>query len=268
MDGVVAQVVAITGASSGIGAAIATALARPGRVIRLIGRNAGRLETVADACRAQGADCLATSLDVRQPAAAAFLQSLDLEHPVDLLVLNAGVLDGRHAGESVEDGPTARSVLETNLLAALANLHAVLPGMRRRRRGTILIVASLAAFVPLADAPAYSASKAALVSYGLALREALQDEGIRVTVACPGFVATAMAQAHIGSRPGEISADSAARTILEGLSKNTALVGFPRGAFWLSRLALFAPEWLRYRRMKATRFHVAPLLPSRPHDGI
>lgn len=267
MDGVAAKVIAITGASSGIGAAIATAIARPGRVLRLIGRDAGRLETVAGACRALGADCLGTSLDVREPAAAAFLQALDLEHPVDLLVLNAGILDGRHAGESVEDGPTARSVLEINLLAALANLHAVLPGMRRRRRGTILIVASLAAFVPLADAPAYSASKAALVSYGLALREALQDDGIKVVVACPGFVATAMTRAHIGHRPGEITAEAAALTILDGLRRNTALVGFPRSAFWLSRLALFAPEWFRYRRMKATRFHVAPLLPSRAADG-
>jgi short-subunit dehydrogenase len=267
MDGVVAKVVAITGASSGIGAAIATALARPDRIIRLIGRDAGRLEAVASACRAKGADCLATSLDVRQPAATAFLQSLDLQHSVDLLILNAGILDGRRDGETVEDGATAQSVLETNLLATLANLHAVLPGMRRRRQGTILIVASLAAFVPLADAPAYSASKAALVSYGLALREALRDDGINVIVACPGFVATAMAQAHIGHRPGEISADSAAQTILEGLRRNTALIGFPRSAFWLSRLALFAPEWFRYRRMKATRFHVAPLLPSRLHDG-
>jgi len=266
MDGVAAKVVAITGASSGIGAAIATAVAGPGRIVRLIGRDSGRLETVAEACRARGADCLATSLDVRQPAAAAFLQSLDLEHPVDLLVLNAGILDGRHDGEIVEDGPTAQFVLETNLLAALANLHAVLPGMRRRRRGTILIVASLAAFVPLADAPAYSASKAALVSYGLALREALLAEGIKVTVACPGFVATAMARTHIGSRPGEVSTESAARTILEGLRRNSALVGFPRSAYWLSRLALFAPEWLRYRNMKATRFHVAPLPQDRPPD--
>lgn len=268
MDEVEAKVVAITGASSGIGAALATALARPGRIIRLIGRDIGRLDSVAEACRVKGADCLAQSLDVRQPEAGAFLQALDLEHPVDLLVLNAGILDGRRDGETVEDGPTARYVLETNLLASLANLHAVLPGMRRRRRGTILIVASLAAFVPLADAPAYSASKAALLSYGLALREALQGEGIKVLVACPGFVATAMARVHIGSRPGEVSAESAARTILDGLRRNTALIGFPRSAFWLSRLALFAPEWLRHSRMKATRFHVAPLLPSQSPDGI
>lgn len=258
MDGGAARVIAITGASSGIGAAIATSLARPGCTINLIGRDGSRLAAVADACRARGADCQATSLDVRQPAAEAFLRSLDADNPLDLLVLNAGVLDGRHDGEIVEDGPTAQFVLETNLLATVANLHAALPGMRKRRRGTILIVASLAAFVPLADAPAYSASKAALVSYGLALREALWEEGIKVTVACPGFVATPMAQSHVGSRPGEVSVESAAQTILAGLDRNAALVGFPRSAFWLSRLALFAPEWFRYRRMKATRFHVAP----------
>lgn len=254
--------VAITGASAGIGAALARTLARPGRFIALIGRDVDRLEAVAGTCRQRGADCSVVRLDVRDRASTALLQSLDDEHPIDLLFLNAGILDGRRNGEVVEDGRTAQAVLETNMLAPVANLHAILPAMRRRRRGTIVLVASLAAFVPLADAPAYSASKAGLVSYGLALREALRDEGIKVIVACPGFVATGMALTHIGKRPGEISADEAARLILKGVNRQQALIGFPTVAHLLSRLALLVPERLRYRRMSKTRFYVTPKHPS------
>jgi len=264
MQGAAPSVAVITGASSGIGAAMAAALAQPGQRLGLVGRNPDRLAAVSSLCRRQGAECTVAHLDIRQPALSTFLQSFDREHPIDLLVLNAGILDGRRDGEVIEDGATARSVLEVNLLAPMASLHAVLPAMRQRRRGTIAFVASLAAFVPLADAPAYSASKAALVSYGLAVRAALANEGINVVVACPGFVATAMSRCHIGHRPGEISASSAARAILDGVRRNRALVGFPFAAHWLSRLALFVPERFRYHRMSETRFHVAPSLPLRP----
>lgn len=267
MDRAPPSVAAITGASSGIGAALAASLARPGQRLGLIGRNADRLERVAAACRDRGAECSTARLDVREPATAAFLRSFDSRNPLDLLILSAGILDGRHEGEVVEDGPRAQAVIETNLQATLANLHAVLPAMRQRRRGTIVLVSSLAAFVPLADAPAYSASKAALVSYGLALREALQAEGVNVIVACPGFVATPMSQTHIGAHAGKVSAETAARAILEGVRRNRAIVGFPGVAHWTSRLALFVPEWFRYRRMKAARFHVAPL-PEPARDDV
>jgi short-subunit dehydrogenase len=247
---------------------MAAALAQPGQRLGLVGRDPERLAKVASVCRRQGAECTVAHLDVRQPTVSTFLQSFDRRHPIDLLVLNAGILDGRRDGEVIEDGPTARSVLEVNLLAPIANLHAMLPAMRERRRGTIVLVASLAAFVPLADAPAYSASKAALVSYGLAVREALGNEGINVVVACPGFVATPMSKVHIGDRPGEVSAESAAQAILDGVRRNRALVGFPVAAHWLSRLALFVPERFRYHRMSKTKFHVAPPLPIRPpHDA-
>ena len=158
----------------------------------------------------------------------------------------------------MERGSVARRVLETNLLATLDVVHLVLPAMQRNRRGSIVLVASLAALVPLPDAPAYSASKAGLLSYGLALRDAVAAEGIRVVVACPGFVATAMAGRHLGPRPGEISADDAAARILTGLRRNRAMIGFPFVPFWLSRLSLLVPEAIRRRGMKDTRFHVGP----------
>lgn len=252
-----AKTIVITGASSGIGAALAVRLAGPRRTLALIGRNAARLEDVAAVCRSKGTSTRIASIDVCAAAQlSAFLQEVDRATPIDLLISNAGILDGRHEDQVVENGSTAQRVLETNLLAAVNTIHSVLPEMRRRKRGEIILVASLAALVPLPDAPAYSASKAGLLSYGLALREAVAKEGIHVVVACPGFVATAMTASHFGARPGEISADEAAARILAGLHRNQAIIGFPLVPFWLSRVSLLVPEFFRRRGMRSTRFHV------------
>lgn len=249
--------IVITGASSGIGAALARSLAAPGRTLALLGRNTERLEAVATACRAKGATCRIASLDISDmDRIADFLAEVGQAAPIDLLIANAGILDGRAADETVERGGVARRVLETNLLATVDIIHLVLPAMQRHRRGSIVLVASLASLVPLPDAPAYSASKAGLLSYGVALRDAVAAEGIRVVVACPGFVATAMADRHLGPRPGEISADDAAARILAGLRRNRAMIGFPLVPFWLSRLSLLVPEAIRRRGMRDTRFHV------------
>jgi short-subunit dehydrogenase len=187
----------------------------------------------------------------------ALLGEFDAAHPIDLLVANAGILDGRHADQVVEDRQAAREVLETNLLATIDVIHAVLGGMLERRAGDIVLVSSLAAFAPLADAPAYSASKAGLVSYGLGLRDAVASEGIRVTVACPGFVSTNMAGTHIGPRPEEMSADDAAIRILDGWARNKAVIGFPTVPYWFTRLCLLLPESIRRSGLGKTRFHVA-----------
>jgi short-subunit dehydrogenase len=251
------NVIVITGASSGIGAALSLQLAEPGRILALIGRDPARLEEVAAACRSKGASAQVGCMDIRDTGRlSAFLEEFDREQPIDTFISNAGILDGRRAGQEVEGGEAARHVLETNLLAAVDAVHVVLPKMRHRRRGRIVFVASLAALEPLPDAPAYSASKAGLMSYGLALREAVAADGIEVVVACPGYVSTAMAKIHLGARPGEISADAAAALILRGLRRNKSLVGFPLVPFWLSRLSLLAPEFVRRRGMRGTRFHV------------
>ncbi|MGD9883750.1 MAG: SDR family NAD(P)-dependent oxidoreductase [Reyranella sp.] len=251
------RAIAITGASSGIGAALARRLAGPGSSLALIGRDAVRLERVAGECRSRGASCRVGRFDVRDTGPlSSFLDSFDREQPIDTFISNAGILDGRHANQVVEGGDAARRVLEINLLAAVDAVNAVLPGMRRRGRGGIVLVASLAALVPLPDAPAYSASKAGLLSYGLALRDALVGENIKVVVACPGYVSTAMADVHIGSRPGEISADAAAALILRGLGRDQPVIGFPTGPFWVTRFSLLVPEFLRRRGMSGPRFHV------------
>ena len=248
--------IVITGASSGIGASFARALAAPGRTLGLLGRDPHRLADIAAACRTKGAACKPAAIDANDHAAmAAFFASFESAHGIDLLICNAGIMLGRPNGGIVESRAAARSVLQTNVLAAIDTVHLVLPGMQRRGHGEIVLMGSLSSLSPLPDAPAYSASKAAILSYGLALREAVGQQGIAVVVACPGYVATPLLARHRGARPGEISPDDAVARILTGLDRNRGMIGFPFWLFWLARMALLSPEPLRRFVTRFFRFH-------------
>jgi len=251
--------IVITGASSGIGAALAKFYARPGVTLGLIGRDAVRLGAIAAEVRAAGATAVEALIDLRdRTALAGFLTAFDTSHPIDLLIANAGVLDGRRADGVVEDAEVARRVIEINLLGAVDTLHAVLPGMRQRRRGHIVLVSSLAALSPLPDAPAYSASKAGLLSYGRAMRAAVAQENVRISVVCPGYVASAMTETHIGNHPHKISAEAAARLIDAGVRRNKPVIGFPLQLYFMSLISPFFPEFIVRMATKDIRFHVAP----------
>lgn len=245
----------VSGASSGIGAAIARLLASEGWRVILTGRDQERLDAVAADCTALSAQSVRTAaLDIRDGSA--FSALIAQEPSIDFYVSNAGMLDGRRANEVLESSQVAREVLEVNLLAAIDCVHRVVPVMCDRGNGHIVLVSSLAAYSPLADAPAYSASKAGLLSYGLAMREALRRNGISVTVACPGYVATPMRDIHLGRRPHEVSAGVAARKIVNAALRARATVGFPTPLHEMSRLSLLLPAWLTRPFAANLRFQV------------
>lgn len=251
----------ISGASSGIGAALARQLAGAGVRLGLLGRNADRLRAVAADSEKHGAICRIGCFDLRDRAAlAAYCSSFEEEAPIDVVISNAGILAGRNRDQGIEDAETANMVLSTNLCSAVDLAALCISGMRTRRSGKIVLISSLAAFSPLADAPAYSAAKAGLVAYGLALRQALAQDGIDVVVSCPGYVETPMGAIHIGSRPMETTADEAARRIIDALDRNRAISGFPFPLYWSARLSQLAPEWIRRIATGGLRFHV------RQHD--
>jgi short-subunit dehydrogenase len=220
--------VVITGASSGIGAALAMAHAAPGTVLGLTGRDAERLGAVAAAARAKGARVEEGRFDMRDTAALrAFLAGFDAAHPIDILYANAGVVTGLGPGRTPETEETALRLVDVNLKGVIATVSAVLDAMLARGRGRIVLMSSLAGLSAQPDMPTYSATKAAVRFYGDALRVWLKPRGIAVTVVCPGFVTSPMANRHRGFKPFEITAEAAAAKIRRGVEARKALIAFP-----------------------------------------
>ena len=227
--------IAITGASSGIGAALAAAYAAPGVTLTLQGRDAARLAAVAAVAQAKGATTATGVMDVTDRARLeSWLRTRDAELPVDLLIANAGISGGTaEGGESPEQ---TRRIFAVNLDGVINTVHALLPAMTGRRRGQIALMASLAGFRGLPGAPAYSASKGVVRLYGEALRGDLAPKGVEVNVICPGYVATPMTAVNKFTMPFLMSAEKAAVIIQTGLARNRARIAFPfptYAAVWL-----------------------------------
>jgi short-subunit dehydrogenase len=253
--------VIITGASSGIGKALALRYACSGSVLGLMSRNGDRLNDVAEQCRRLGATVDAASLDVRARADMKhWLQTFDTRTPINILIANAGVMAGRTTNSNLESSTASYALMETNVLGVLNSVQPILPRMMARGRGQIGIVSSLAAFVPLADSPTYCASKSAVLSYGLALRSLLRQSGIGVSVICPGYVMTPMMQQETGPKPFAISADAAADIIVRGLQRDRSIIAFPVLFALIARLGGLLPD--NVRRWTMPRFTVGTRIDS------
>ena len=250
MDAV--RAVLITGASSGIGAALAKAVARPGRRLHLSGRDQTRLSAVASDCRERGASIESRVIDVLR--ADAMAEWIEAAGPLDLVVANAGI-SGRSREGGHEQAALTRAIFEVNLGGVL---NTVLPAMALMAgqppggdgiRGRIAAVASIAAFIAAPDSPAYCASKAAVDAWMVATAPAARRQGVVLTSICPGFVRTAMTAGYQFPMPGLMDADRAARIILRGVAAGRLRVVFP----WWMGIAARAAGLLPPRLMGALR---------------
>jgi short-subunit dehydrogenase len=252
-DRAVPRTVVITGASSGIGRALALRCARDGARLGLLGRDRARLDEICAQCRNTGAEVRSGVLDVRaRDEMRAWFDDFDATWPIDLLIANAGIMVGSPGGGEVEAAEDSRNAIEINVVGVLNTVHPALPRMIARGRGQIGIMSSLAGFIPLADAPSYCASKAAVLSYGLGLRGAVEDKGVRVSVVCPGYVDTPMIAQETGWQPFKMSAETAAEQTLRGLAANRAVIAFPSFLATISWIGGQLPE--RVRRLTARPF--------------
>lgn len=250
--------IVITGASSGIGAALALHYAGAGTRLGLLGRSAARLEQVGAECRRLGAEVETGAIDIRARAeVGAWLQAFDDNAAVDLLIANAGIMAGRRSEGEIEPPEASYTLVETNVLGVLNTVHPLLPRMTARGRGQIAIISSIAAFIPLPDAPSYGASKSAVLSYGLALRGLLHAQGIRASVVCPGYVKTPMMDQESGWKPFALEPARAAALIARGLERNRPVITFPFVFSLMTRFGGMLPDKLRRWSMDPYRFTVA-----------
>jgi short-subunit dehydrogenase len=245
--------IAITSASSGIGAALARAYAAPGVTLALCGRDAGRLDRVARSCGEKGAEVRAAVVDVTDASACArWIENADAAAPLDLVVANAGVSAAASAGEelSKEAAETVRRLFAINVDGVLNTVLPAVALMRERGRGQIAIVSSLAAFVGSPRAAPYSATKAAGRIYGEGLRGELRDDGIEVSVVCPGFVRTPLTAKNDFFMPLAVDADKAALIIRRGLRRNRARIAFPWAMYALAWLGAALPPGITDRLLR------------------
>jgi short-subunit dehydrogenase len=237
------KTILITGASSGIGEALAEVYAGPGITLVLTGRDRDRLDAVAARCMERGAAVRAATVDVADRATMAdWLAAVDRETPVDLCIANAGISGGTgRRGESEEQ---ARRILAVNVDGVLNTIHPLIGPMTARRRGQLALVSSLAGFRGYPGAPAYCASKAAVRSYGESLRLDLRGAGIEVSVICPGFVRSRITDRNRFPMPFLMNADRAASIIKRGLERNRGRIAFPLPTYLMAWMVAVLPSGL------------------------
>ena len=237
----------ITGASSGIGEALANYYAQDGVILFLSGRDAARLSEVKTACRAKGAQVETALVDVTdQEAMSNWITSSNEVAGLDLVIANAGISGGsagRLDGEPISE---ARKIFDVNVTGVFNTVEPAIDIFKDVQHAKqIAVVASLAGFRGWPSAPSYTASKGAVRFYGEALRGSLvKSTNIQVNVICPGFVKSRMTDKNDFPMPFKMSADKAADIIARGLAKNRGRICFPIPVHFVSWVISILPDAL------------------------
>lgn len=244
--------VAVTGASGGLGLALARHYLERGAIVAAFARRGELLEDLAAEFPGR-AFCYA--LDVRdapavQHAANDFIARLGCP---DVVIANAGVSIGTLT-EYAEDLDAFQQVMDINVLGMVKTFQPFIAAMRSARHGTLVGIASVAGFRGLPGAGAYSASKAAAIAYLESLRVELHDSGVKVATICPGYIETPMTAINPYPMPFMLKADEAARRMARAIERQTAFTVIPWQMGLAGRLLRLLPRWL-YDRLFAHAPH-------------
>lgn len=240
----------ITGASSGIGAALAQRLAKHGDHVILVARRLRLLQEVADRCTNAGGSCEISVCDVTvgEAARACVAEALRKHGRIDRLILNAGG-GGRTLPEHLTS-EEIRAALELNLFGVVNFVEAALPTLLRQGSGQIVAVGSIAGYRGLPRAASYGAAKAALMNYIESLRIDLAPKGIWVTLAAPGFVVTKDTKKQ-RAKPMAVQLDRAADILAHSILRKSPYIAFPRPLAWLATFMRLLPASLYDRLIRA-----------------
>ena len=259
------QTIAITGASAGLGKALALAYANKSTRLYLAARNQQRLEEVAALCRNKGAEVHVQAVDVCDVAAVQnWLTSMAKQSPINLVIANAGIM--MTDDEKGDDKATeiAHQQVDTNLKAVMTLTLAAERIMRGQdkfengTRGQIGIVSSLSAVQPIAGIAAYAASKSGVKAYGEAMGGHLAKRNIAVSVVCPGYIKTDMITRSHSFRPFTMTVEQAANKTKQAFDRLKPYAAFPLGLELITVPARWLPA--RLRRLATAGFGVKKLM--------
>jgi short-subunit dehydrogenase len=252
----------ITGASSGIGWALAKALSKEGCKVGLVARRQDKLIALAEEIHAAGGTAAYAPADIgnRMQTATAIRDLAARLGPVDLLIANAGV--GAPTTLEPFNVEAQEKMFRINVLGVIYAIDAVLPDMLQRGRGHIAAVSSLAAYKGLPGESGYTASKAAVNTFLEGLRIQLAERGIAVTTICPGFVQTPMTEVNQFKMPFLLTADEAAQRIVGALRRRKKVFDFPWQMAILMKLTAWLPDWVIARSMQ--KYNENPPFPKEP----
>jgi NAD(P)-dependent dehydrogenase (short-subunit alcohol dehydrogenase family) len=249
------KIIFLTGASSGIGEALAIALAKRGAVLGLLARRDEMLRDLAERCEGAGGKarvfaCDVTRADEVQKAADAMQAEFGR---IDMLIANAGI--GGNNSETRELQPDAvRKVIEINLLGAVNSVHAVLPHMLEKRSGHLVAISSLAGIRGLPKSAAYSASKAGMTAFFESVRLDVQPRGIDVTIIQPGFIKTPLTAGRENKMPFIMELDDAIPLFIRAIEKKKKFAAFPWQLATFVRAGKVFPAWMYDRIIGRMRF--------------
>jgi len=246
------KVAVLTGASSGIGRALAKELMKDGFRLGLVARRGDELQKLTAEVRTSGgtAEFEVGDISNREATLSAIQKLAERLGPVDLLVANAGL--GGHTHVEPMNTAENEQMFRVNFFGVMYAIEAVLPSMLQRGSGHLAAVSSLAAYKGLPGSAGYCASKAAVKIYMEALRIQLRSRGIHVTTIFPGFVRTPMTELHPFKMPFLLEADEAARRIARALRRKKKEFHFPWQTERLVKFSRWLPDWIMERISRGT----------------
>ncbi len=245
----------LTGASSGIGEALAIALAKRGAIIGLLARRKELLDKLKHKCEKAGGTarvfaCDVTNEDAVLAAAEEFIH--EFEH-IDILIANAGI-GGNNAETRALQPLAVKKVIDINLLGAVNSVGSVLPRMLKRGKGHLVAISSLAGFRGLPKSAAYSASKAGMTAFFESVRLDTRHSGVDVTIIQPGFIKTPLTSGREARMPFLMDLSDAIPLFIRAIEKKKRFAAFPWQLATVVRAGKFMPSWLYDRIAGRARY--------------
>lgn len=249
------KVVFLTGASSGIGEALAVEIAKNGAILGLLARREELLKEIAEKCEKVGGTARIFPFDVVdyekvQESADKLREEFGR---IDILIANAGI--GGNNKETRELQPEfVKKVIDINLMGAVNSVYAVLPQMLERKSGQLVAVSSLAGFRGLPKSAAYSASKGGMTNLFESIRLDVQDKGVSVTIIQPGFIKTPLTSGRKNKMPFLMELEDAIPLFLNAIEKKKKFAAFPWQLATFVRLGRIFPAWLYDKIASGARY--------------